>query len=82
MTAHYDNPFQALKAAGCEMDNHESDLYVRATPEALAIVKASGWTYETFRHQVTGQLWLDVAFAYEPWWERRQPVVNADKANQ
>ena len=28
--------YDALVAAGCEIDNHESDLYVRATPQARA----------------------------------------------
>jgi hypothetical protein len=78
MTA-YTNPYKALREAGCTLDSHESDLYVRATPQALAIVKASGWTYETFRSQVDDQLWLDIAFAYEPFWERKQSRSGADQ---
>jgi hypothetical protein len=30
--------YRRLLEAGCEIDNHESDLYVRDTPEARAII--------------------------------------------
>jgi hypothetical protein len=70
--AYYSNPYQTLKDAGCTIDHHESDLYVKATDEAVKIVKESGWTYEMFTNQVDGDLWLDVAFAYEPWWTSKE----------
>ena len=65
------NPYKALKALGVPMDSHESDLYVRATPEAVALVKASGWSHMFFQSQIDGQTWIDVAFAFEPFWEAK-----------
>jgi hypothetical protein len=65
------NPYRMLKAAGCKMDSHESDLYVLATPESRRIVHESGWTFEAFVSQIDGKVWLDVPFAWEPFWEGR-----------
>ena len=65
---HKKNPYHALLELGVPIDNHESDLYAEATPEALAIVKASGWSWSTFTNQITGTLWIDVPFAFEPFW--------------
>lgn len=64
--------YQRLQAIGAEMDSHESDLYVRWTPDVGAILK----TYE-FRTNCQGftgrdgKPWVDIPFAYDPWWERR-----------
>jgi len=70
--------YDALVAAGVPVDHHESDLYFRATPEAWAIyntVRAAmnyiGCAATTFFSQVDGKLWVDVPFAYSPWWRRR-----------
>jgi hypothetical protein len=68
----YTNPYKQLKALGVPMDSHESDLYVQATPEAVSIVKASGWSHMFFQSQIDGNTWIDVAFAYEPFWEKKQ----------
>jgi hypothetical protein len=65
--------FEAVKAAGIAYDNHESDLYIEATPEARALLRR----YEhrdnarPFVHAVTGAIWLDVPFAFVPWWDAR-----------
>lgn len=61
--------YQQLKDAGCEMDHHESDLYVKATATAKEITKREG-SREFFHHQVTGELWIDLPFRYEPFWEK------------
>ena len=63
--------YSQLTILGADMDSHESDLYVRATPEALATVRASGRSYSLFRSELDGRMWIDVPFAYLPWWERR-----------
>lgn len=69
--------YDRLKSAGCELDSHESDLYVRATPEARRIIKEyeaeTGWTLSAsgFTHQVKKEFWLDVPFMFSPWWEVR-----------
>lgn len=68
----YPSPYHKLKVAGCTLDHHESDLYVKATEKARRILHASGWGYEMFRSAKTpaGELWLEVPFAYSPWWEK------------
>ena len=57
------------------IDHHESDLYVKMTPESSKIISKSGLIrghgYTVFRDQITGTLWYDIAFAYTPEWERR-----------
>ena len=80
MNAIYSNPYKALLAADVPMDSHESDLYVLATAQALSIVKASAWTFTYFRSAIDGRQWLDIPFAYEPFWERRQRRATADTA--
>ena len=72
MTAQARNPYAELLAIGAELDNHESDLYAKASPEVLAVVKDTGWNFTTFRSQIDGKLWLDIPFAYLPFWERKQ----------
>ena len=71
MSAEYTNPYKALKAAGIPLDQHESDLYALATHEAREIVKTSGWSHTTFVSQIDGKIWLDIPFAYEPFWEAK-----------
>ena len=66
------NPYPRLIEIGAQIDNHESDLYVLATPEVLAIVKASGYFYQAFRSELDGKTWLDVPFAFLPFWEAKQ----------
>jgi hypothetical protein len=63
--------YDAATAAGIPTDHHESDLYLLATPEARALVKARGLTCSTFRHNGDGRLWLEVNFMYAPWWRAR-----------
>jgi hypothetical protein len=65
--------YERLKAAGVPLDNHESDLYALATPEAVRILATHPDTHHTrtFVSQLDGQLWLDIPFAYTPWWEAR-----------
>jgi hypothetical protein len=69
--------YQRLKAAGVPLDNHESDLYAKVTPESKAIIEEYDrephltWPVSTFISQVDGARWYDIPFAYEPWWEAR-----------
>lgn len=68
--------YQELKEAGCEMANHESDLYVKATMTSFEIIKKYGIKLDgiqasKFCHQVTGQRWFDIPFAFTPWWDKR-----------
>lgn len=73
--------YAQLKAAGCAIDNHESDLYVRDSETARRIIKAVNdagregnlgqrWATSAFRG-TDGHVWIDIPFAYDPWWSKR-----------
>jgi hypothetical protein len=68
---HFDLYGECVKI-GAALDNHESDLYIKATPEARELVKRSGWYHTLFRSAVDGETWIEAPFAYLPWWEARQ----------
>lgn len=70
----YIDVYAQLLAASAEIDNHESDLYVKATPETCRIVRQSGWYATTFRSPVDGTPWIEIPFAYTPFWTRRSEV--------
>ena len=65
------NVYDELKAAGIPIDNHESDLYALYTPDSIRIVKESGHSWTVFVSQIDGKLWLDIPFAYSPFWDGR-----------
>ena len=60
--------------AGVEIASHESDLYVKVTPESEAIIN----TYEhkanvrRFVSAIDGTQWFDIPFAFIPWWDKRR----------
>ena len=64
-----------LRDAGIEVSNHESDLQFPATDEALAILER----HSDHRRQATrffsltdnGAPYIEVPFAYDPWWIQR-----------
>lgn len=69
--------YEALMAAGIPVDNHESDLYAPDTPqvrEILARYPISQSNTRRFINQVEGGQWLDIPFAFDPWWIKRQPA--------
>lgn len=61
------------------LDSHESDLYVKSTPESDAIVRgwldengySEGHSAKKFRDEIDHEPWWDVAFAYDPYWAKR-----------
>lgn len=63
--------YQTLKDLGVPLDHHESDLYVRDTPAARLVIKQFGLKATAFTSQIDGQRWLDVPFAYEPFWAKK-----------
>ena len=64
--------FDTIKTEGIEYSNHESDLYLPDTPRVREILKDFPGKSETrFRNQITGTVWLEIPFAYLPWWEKR-----------
>jgi hypothetical protein len=61
--------YQDMLAAGVKIDSHESDLYVEATPSSVAILKRyPRCNASYFRNNVDGKLWIDIPFAYDPFW--------------
>ena len=75
--------YKRLVNAGCEIDHHESDLYVKKTPiseilvERYATVPAN---VTEFRGVVDGEQWFDVPFSYEPFWSKPRVRVVEEKA--
>jgi hypothetical protein len=55
-------------------DNHESDLYLLWTSEAAELCKQYSMSGKCFVSNLDGKLYIDIPFAYEPWWEARQRV--------
>lgn len=67
--------YEQLHAAGCQIDSHASDLYVMSTPRAREIVRASGWQRSFFVSDIDGKVWIEVPFAFDPWWHARELSV-------
>jgi hypothetical protein len=75
--------YEELKAAGCKIGNHESDLHVEATTLAREIIlrRTNGGCVASrnatlFRSEDPrdgGALFFDCPFSYLPWYERNQP---------
>ena len=63
--------YQDLRAAGIPTDHHESDLYVLDTPAARALIVKHGKKGSGFTSQIDRKRWLDVPFAYDPFWEKK-----------
>ncbi len=67
--------FQKIALAGIEFDHHESDLYLKDCPEAREILEEfplNKKNARAFRSEIEPHdMYLDVPFAYEPFWIRR-----------
>lgn len=58
----------------CRIANHNSDLYVKVTPQSAAIVKRHAPVGVTvFRNNLDDAFWYDVPFAYDPYWRTIGP---------
>lgn len=66
-----ESAYDAIRRAGIPTDHHESDLYVLDTPEARQILSQHGRRYTRFLSNTDRKVWLDVPFAYAPFWARR-----------
>jgi len=67
---------QRLVEAECELDRHESDLYVRRTREVEQIIRefeAEGGisNKEPFISAIDGTAWYDLPFHYQPYWDAK-----------
>lgn len=66
--------FESLKAANIPTDHHESDLYFKESLESLAILDL--WPQEKstarrFYSQVEREMWIEVPFAFVPFWDAK-----------
>jgi hypothetical protein len=66
--------YHALKNIGAEIDNHYSDLHVKADPKVVAVLSEYKMAKKTkvFRSRIDGSLWYEIPFAFLPWWEKQE----------
>ena len=65
--------YEKMKAAGVEIHDHCSDLYVPVNDITRPIVEAYKFksNVTTFIDQVTGLLSYDIPFEFDPYWIER-----------
>lgn len=65
--------YESIIAAGFQTDHHESDLYVKATPEFREFMKKNhpNKSYTLFTSQIDGETWADLPFMYQPYWNKK-----------
>lgn len=58
---------------GIEHDSHASDLYIKVDSRSQDLVQQYKFrtNVTTFTSQIDKQLWYDIPFAYQPFWEKR-----------
>ena len=72
--------YDAFKEAGCEIDNHYSDLYVCADDKARQVLrdyraatpKAQHPIVSSFISNIDGKMWFDFPFCFTPYWEAKR----------
>lgn len=73
--------YDLLRAAEVPLDNHYSDLYFKATPEAMRVLREHrnvlGVRVSYFTSQIDGKLWGEIPFAFTPYWEARKVGTRA-----
>lgn len=85
MQKEVEDVYRALKESGLPLDHHESDLYVIDSPQARRILQVYGLSLgpgriTRFVSQIDRRHWLDIPFAYTPFWEgktKRTAVIRA-----
>jgi len=72
-----------MNYCGLTMGNHESDLYVQDTQTARDILdmfpthKANARRFVNQAPPHAGEVWIDIPFAYDPWWNAKQSANKA-----
>ena len=70
--------YAQLFEAGCELDNHYSDLYVKSCPESARILaenpdlKVSKFVSKCKCLSCERTEWYEIPFMYEPFWEEKR----------
>lgn len=70
--------YTALTEAGIPTANHESDLYFKFTPHSMQILDKyplEAGNAKRFTNNIDGKIWVDVPFAYTPFWEAKQKRI-------
>lgn len=66
--------YEEMRDAGLVLGNHCSDLHVKDSPEAWAIIekhKSSLCRATRFISNIAGEgLCIELAFAYDPYWDK------------
>lgn len=63
--------FEEIKVAGIKYNHWYSDLYIPNTPQVREILSRHRQHLRltsAFIDQIDGENWLDIPFAYEPFW--------------
>jgi hypothetical protein len=64
--------FTECLEAGLNIDYHESDLYIEDSEKAKEILtKNKRIDFTRFYSRLDKKWWLDVPFAYDPFWEKK-----------
>lgn len=76
----YDEATKVLKPE--DIAHHESDLYLRKTPEAEALIKRlnNDAMLSTFKSNIDGDTWYDLPFCYKPFWVNISKKGNAEES--
>jgi len=66
--------FDEVKRLGIPYANHYSDLYIPDTEQTRSLLKQFPELCKPsrFTNQVEGGIWLDIPFAFIPYWETRK----------
>lgn len=74
---HQPSLFEDIIAEGIQHNNHYSDLYIPDNTQTRKILERhpdQKKVSAAFVNQVEGGLWIDIPFAYDPFWvERTKP---------
>jgi hypothetical protein len=65
--------YKEAKRLNIPLDHHESDLYLKVTPESTELVRKYDIykTAKRFISQIEKEFWYDIPFAYDPFWESK-----------
>lgn len=66
--------FEIFELLGIEIGNHESDLYVKVTPESRCIVDVYEYKKQVTTFHFRGELWFNIPFAFDPFWDKKSNI--------
>lgn len=56
-----------------DIDHHESDLYLKVTPESETLVRDYEFrrNVKRFISNIDRSVWFDIPFAFDPFWNKK-----------